>query len=96
MPDLRSRVQLAYMQHLKPVDEAYLSDIVLERAQEKGIKLPLMSVTYIMQRARRDLTLLAWLDKLEEQIRHQSAITAYGQRNFSPQCYIDWHKHLKL
>lgn len=77
IPDLRSRMKLAYQWQLVGAGDESLGKIFLERAGERGLKISNQLRDYILQRARRDLvTLLAWLDRLDsEQIRQQSPIT---------------------
>ena len=77
MPDLVSRVKLAYHAEVFAASDDSLGQIVLQRAQERGLMLTVKVRDYILQRARRDLvTLLDWIDRLDEaQIRNQQPIS---------------------
>jgi DnaA family protein len=66
LADLRSRLQLSVVFEVQPLDEAGRQQVLLQRAQQRGIELKDEVAAYIMARSPRGmLDLLAVLDRLD-------------------------------
>jgi DnaA-homolog protein len=66
LADLRSRLQLSVVFEVQPLDETGRCDVLVQRAQQRGIELRDDVAAYIMARSPRGLAdLLAVLDRLD-------------------------------
>ena len=77
LADLQSRLQLALVYEVHPLDEAGRAQVLVERAAARGIELKDEVVAYIMARNPRSLhDLMAVLDQLDRQaLAEQRRIT---------------------